>query len=144
MLTDSLLRGALLGFPVINTRIRVIDGVFDRKRTSAVLLKRTLVNLVLQGLKRASPMLLEPIMKVEIFASHDFIPSIATDLSANKRGEILESKETSILALVPLSRLIGYSTNLRSMTKGEGTFTMILHDYYFVGAQDQEELINQL
>jgi elongation factor G len=83
-------------------------------------------------------------MKVEVFAGQEHINQIITEMSTNRQAYVHSVGPESILAHVPLIRLVGYSTALRSLTKGEGTFTMLLHGYQFVGSQEQDELVRTL
>jgi elongation factor G len=97
-------------------------------------------------MQRGAPVLLEPVMKVEVTAPEEFTGDIMGDLSS-RRGSIegmapRAGKVTSITSMVPLSEMFGYATTLRSMTQGRATFTMEFHHYQPVSDTLREKIIS--
>ena len=124
---ESLECGALMGYPVVDVEI-VLMGVHHKDSLSTELAYTVSASMASRAaLSKAEPFLLEPIMDVEVFVPESFMGEVIGDLNA--RGGKIESIDhkmgsQTITATVPLSRMFGYSTSLRSATQGRGTFTM--------------------
>jgi elongation factor G len=124
---ESLESGALMGYPVVDVEAVLIGGVYKESLSTELAYKVSASMACKTALENGKQFLLDPIMNVEIFISEAVIGDIIGDL--NSRGGKIESIEhkmgTNIIkAIVPLSRMFGYSTSLRSATQGRGTFTM--------------------
>jgi len=124
---ESLESGALMGYPVVDVEAVLIGGVYKESLSTALAYKVSASMACKTALENGEPFLLDPIMNVEIFISEAFMGDVIGDL--NSRGGKIESIEHKmganvIKAIVPLSRMFGYSTSLRSATQGRGTFTM--------------------
>jgi len=122
----------IAGYPVVDIKATVYDGSFHEVDSSELAFKIAASIAVKDGLAKASPVLLEPIMKLEVVAPEEFFGDTIGDLSS-RRGKIEETKDRGNLkvidAKVPLAEMFGYATTLRSLTEGRGTFTMEFDHY---------------
>jgi elongation factor G len=124
--------GVLMGYPVIDVETALVDAVVKEQFSSPLSFKIAASMAFREAIQAGEPVLLEPIMKVEIIAPEEFVGDVINDL--NSRGgriELVTSKGTAkILAtIVPLSKMFGYSTALRSSSQGRATFTMQFSHY---------------
>jgi elongation factor G len=137
-------KGPLAGFPVVNFRFELQDGSYHDVDSSDMAFQLTAQELMREQFGRMKPALLEPIMLVEIECPEAFQGSVVGNISA-RRGVMTSAetnnKVTKIIAEVPLSETFGYSTDLRSMTQGQGTFTMEFNKYRPVPMSIQTEII---
>ncbi|EAS05318.2 elongation factor Tu GTP-binding domain protein (macronuclear) [Tetrahymena thermophila SB210] len=150
---NGLQSGSILGYPLINCRVTILGGKFSLKRTTEVVVQMCTGELMQELIENSSPQLLEPVMDVEISTPTEFSREIINDISSNKRGRIGEMVEeksrfgsmspnrTTINAIVPLSETVGYTTFLRSISKGEASFLMKFKNFEFVGGQKQKEIV---
>jgi len=124
---EALESGVIAGYPVVDVLVALYDGSFHEVDSSEIAFKMASIEAFKDGARKADPVLLEPVMKVEVTVPEQFMGDVIGDLSS-KRGRIegTESKGSlsMIKSLVPLSELFGYSTNLRSITQGRGSFNM--------------------
>jgi elongation factor G len=120
-------KGVLAGYPVVDFKATLFDGSFHEVDSSEIAFKIAASSAFQEGVKRANPCLLEPIMKLEVIVPEEFMGDVAGDLNS-KRAKIEKlsdrGKMKVIDAYVPLAEMFGYVTSLRSMTQGRGTFTM--------------------
>jgi elongation factor G len=119
--------GSMMGYPVVDVEVVLTGGSVKESLGSELAYRVSGSMACMDGLKRGEPYLLEPIMNVEVIAPEAFTGDVISDL--NSRGGKIESiarklSAQTIHATVPLSRMFGYSTSLRSSTQGRGTFTM--------------------
>ena len=137
-------KGPLAGFPVVNFRFELQDGSYHDVDSSDMAFQLTAQELMREEFGRMKPALLEPIMLVEIECPESFQGSVVGNISS-RRGVMTSAetvgKTTKIIADVPLSETFGYSTDLRSMTQGQGTFTMEFSKYRPVPMSIQTEII---
>jgi len=130
--TESLESGVLLGYPVVDVAVALIGGTYKESFSSHLAFKVAASMACKEGLQKAGPLLLEPIMAVQILVPGAFMGDVIGDINA-RGGKIehLERKgEIQIIdATIPLSKMFGYSTALRSATQGRGTFTMHFSHY---------------
>lgn len=130
---EALDSGVLAGYPLVDIKATLIDGSFHEVDSSEMAFKIAGSMALKEGVQSGQPVLLEPIMFVEVVAPEDYTGDVIGNLSA-RRGNI-EGMELriegiqSIKAMVPLAEMFGYATRLRSMTQGRGTFTMEFHHY---------------
>jgi len=141
---EGLGRGTIAGFRMVNVSVDLYDGSFHEVDSSEIAFKIASSQAVQDAVKRANPVLLEPMMKVEAVTPEQFIGDVTGDLSS-KRG-IIEATEKRgmnqvINAIVPLSEMFGYITTLRSMTQGRASFTMEFLRYDIVPQNVAEEII---
>jgi elongation factor G len=141
----SITKGTLAEYPVVNLRIHLQDGTYHDVDSSEMAFQTAARDAFREYFPKCAPIILEPVMKVEIETPENFQGGIVGDLTA-RRG-IMESSEMQVagtvklICEVPLSETFGYATDLRSLTQGQGTFTMELKGYRRVPANVQEEII---
>ena len=141
---DALAGGVVAGFPVIDLKATLIDGSFHEVDSSEMAFKIAGSMAAKDGVSRADPAILEPVMKVEVVAPEDFMGDVIGNLNS-KRGHMdgVDERGTSrvISAHVPLAEMFGYATELRSMTQGRATYSMEFSRYSEVPANLAAELI---
>jgi elongation factor G len=124
--------GVIAGYPVVDVKITLIDGSYHDVDSSEMAFKIAGSMGFKEGFRRAKPVLLEPIMKVEVVTPEEYSGDVIGDLN-RRRGQILGMDETpsgkAIAAEVPLSEMFGYATTVRSMSQGRATFTMEFGKY---------------
>jgi elongation factor G len=125
--------GVLAGYPVVDVVVTLYDGSYHEVDSSEMAFKMAGSIAFKEGMQMASPVLLEPIMKVEVITPEDFLGDIIGQLNA-RRGQILgmhprPGNAQAIEAMVPLGEMFGYATDLRSATQGRGVFTMEFDHY---------------
>jgi elongation factor G len=141
---ESLDSGVLAGYTLVDLRAVLVGGTFDEEESSEMAFRVAASMALRNGVERAAPTLLEPVMRVESVAPDEFSGALIGDLSA--RGGQIEGLNPrgigmqAVRAVVPLAEMFGYATDLRSMTQGRGTFTMEF-DHYDVVAPDVLERI---
>jgi len=139
-------QGVLAGYPINNVRVVVYDGDYHDVDSSEMAFKIAATMCAREALKKAKPVILEPVMRVEVTVPEDYMGSVNGDL-ISRRGR-LEGTEifggTHIIkSMVPLSEMFGYATDLRSKTQGRGSFTMHFGQYEEVPRNLAEEIINR-
>ena len=124
--------GVIAGYPVVDVKITLFDGSYHDVDSSEMAFKIAGSMGFKEGFKRARPVLLEPIMKVEVVTPEEYSGDVIGDLN-RRRGQIMGMDESpagkAITAEVPLSEMFGYATNVRSMSQGRATFTMEFAKY---------------
>lgn len=124
---EALDKGVLAGYPIVDIKATLFDGSYHDVDSSEMAFKIAGSEAFKEGVKIADPVLLEPIMNIEVLVPEEFMGEVIGNISS-KRGQIenteIRSNLRAIRALVPLSELFGYSTTLRSITQGRGSFTM--------------------
>ena len=124
--------GVIAGYPVVDVKITLFDGSYHDVDSSEMAFKIAGSMGFKEGFKRARPVLLEPIMKVEVVTPEEYSGDVIGDLN-RRRGQIMGMDESpagkAITAEVPLSEMFGYATNVRSMSQGRATFTMEFSKY---------------
>lgn len=129
---ESLKNGVLAGYPVEDVKVTLIDGSYHDVDSSEMAFKIAGSMAFKEAARKASPVLLEPIMDVEVVTPDDYMGSVNGDLSS-RRGRIEGMSQRSdaqvVRAMVPLSEMFGYSTTLRSMTQGRAIYTMQFSHY---------------
>lgn len=135
---DALAAGPLGGHPVVGVQVTLVDGLTHPKDSSEVAFRTAGTLATREALVLAAPVLLEPVMAVEVVVPEEFLGTVIGDLSA-RRGIVTGLGERSgartVSARVPLAELVGYATDLRSSTQGRGTFTMTPAAYERVPAR---------
>lgn len=144
-ITETMLAGPIAGFPVQNVKVHIYDGSYHEVDSSEVAFKIAASRAFREGMMAARPVLLEPIMTLRITIPDSFMGTINGDLP-HKRGRVIgmESVEEglqTILAEAPLAELFKYSAELRSMTGGQGSFTMEFARYDVVPANVAQKVI---
>ena len=144
---EALEGGILAGYPMSDLRVILYDGSYHEVDSSEMAFKIAGSMAVKAASGKAHPVLLEPIMSIEVVVPEDYMGDVISDLNARRgRVEGMELRGTSqiIKALVPLSAMFGYATDLRSRTQGRGSFTMHFGRYEEVPANICEEIISKV
>jgi len=143
---EALQNGELAGFPVVDVKVRLLDGQAHEVDSSERSFKIAGSLAVREAMRRAEPVLLEPIMKVEVVTPGDFVGAVQGDLNS-RRGQLtgLEMRGGAqvIRAEVPLATMFGYVNSLRSMTQGRATYTMQFSHYAPVPAAVAAKIVNR-
>jgi elongation factor G len=141
---EAMSSGILAGYPVVDVKVELIDGSYHQVDSSERAFKIAGSMAFKEGMKRAKPKLLEPVMSVEVVTPEDFLGDVIGNLNG-RRGRIEQLEPVggsqSIRASVPLAEMFGYATDLRSMTQGRATFTMQFDRYEEVPATIAESLV---
>ena len=130
--STSLVEGVLAGFPCLDVKVTLVDGAFHAVDSSAIAFEIAAKGAYRQSLPKASPQLIEPIMKVDVFTPDDHVGDVIGDL--NRRRGMIEGQDSGptgvrIKAKAPLSEMFGYIGDLRTMTSGRGQFSMEFSHY---------------
>jgi elongation factor G len=143
---EALESGVLAGYPVVDIKATLIDGSFHEVDSSEMAFKIAGSMAIKEAVQQGKPILLEPMMSIEVVTPDDYTGDVIGNLSAN-RG-LIEGMELrsdglqTVRALVPLATMFGYATRLRSMTQGRGTFTMEFHHYAPVSEAIAQEILH--
>ncbi len=124
--------GVLAGFPVVDTKVSLIDGDLHDVDSSAMAFEICARAAMRNALQKGAPVLLEPIMKVEVVTPEDYTGSVIGDLNSRRgqiQGQDMRGNANVIAAMVPLANMFSYVNNLRSMSQGRATFTMQFDHY---------------
>ena len=145
-LRDTLPNGVLAGFPVVDVKVTLFDGSYHDVDSNENAFKMAASMAFKDGMRKASPVLLEPMMSVEVETPADFMGNVVGDLSS-RRGMIQGMDDLPglkvIRAEVPLAEMFGYSTSLRSATQGRATYTMEFKHYAEAPKSVSEAVINK-
>ncbi len=144
---DAMASGELAGYPVIDVKATLLDGSFHDVDSSELAFRIAASKAFRDAMLKASPILMEPVMEVEVVTPEDFMGEVIGDINS-KRGKISEintrNKMTTIKSEVPLANMFGYATDLRSKTQGRATFTMQFKKYEPVTENIASELIQKI
>ena len=143
---EAVANGVMAGYPIVDVKVRLIDGSYHDVDSSEMAFKIAGSMGFKEGFNKASPVLLEPIMKVEVVTPEDYLGDVMGDVS--RRRGILQGQEDSpsgkvINAMVPLGEMFGYATTLRSMSQGRATFSMEFDHYAEAPANIAESVIKK-
>ncbi len=131
-LRETITSGPLAGFPVVNVKVKLVFGSYHDVDSSEMAFKLAASMAFKQGFAKANPVLLEPIMKVEVVTPEEYVGDVMGDMS-RRRGLLQGQDDTpsgkTIDAMVPLGEMFGYATTIRSLTQGRATFTMEFDHY---------------
>jgi elongation factor G len=143
----ALSSGVLAGFPIIDVHATLLDGSFHDVDSSEMAFKIAGTMAFKEAARMAKPVLLEPIMAVEVVTPEDYMGDVMGDLSS-RRGRLSGNEQrgnaTAIRAEVPLSEMFGYATDLRSRTQGRANYTMQFDSYQQMPSNIQEEIVARL
>ncbi|WP_088044562.1 elongation factor G [Bacillus sp. EAC] len=145
-LEDSLKNGVLAGFPLIDIKARLFDGSYHDVDSNEMAFKVAASLALKNAVKKCNPVLLEPLMKVEVVIPEEYLGDIMGDITSRRgRVEGMEARGNAqvVRAMVPLSEMFGYATSLRSNTQGRGTFSMVFDHYEDVPKSISEEIIKK-
>ncbi len=138
--------GVLAGYPLIDVKVTMVDGSFHDVDSSEMAFKIAGSMAFKDGVKKCNPVLLEPMMKVEVEVPEDFLGSIIGDLSSRRgqvEGQSIDDGISKVQSKVPLAEMFGYATQLRSMTQGRGIFSMEFSQYEEVPRNVAEAIISK-
>jgi elongation factor G len=142
-LEGQLTSGVLAGFPVVDLKVRLVDGDSHDVDSSAMAFEIAARAAMREALQKGGPVLLEPIMKVEVVTPEDYTGSVIGDLNSRRgqiQGQDMRGNANVISAMVPLANMFSYVNNLRSMSQGRATFTMQFDHYAEVPKAIAEEV----
>ena len=143
---EAMQGGILAGFPLVDIGVELYDGSYHDVDSSEMAFKLAGSMGFKEGCRKANPVILEPLMKVEVEVPEDYMGDVIGDIN-KKRGQINSMDDRAgvklVVALVPLSEMFGYSTSLRSMTQGRGTYSMVFENYQEVPKNVSDEIIKK-
>ncbi|MDR0468124.1 MAG: elongation factor G, partial [Campylobacteraceae bacterium] len=143
---EAMQSGVLAGYPVEDIQVSLYDGSYHEVDSSEMAFKLAASMGFKDGCRKANPIILEPIMKVEVETPEDFMGDVIGDLN-RRRGQINSMDDRSGLKIInafcPLATMFGYSTDLRSQTQGRATYTMEFDHYTEVPKNVSEEIIKK-
>lgn len=143
----SLQNGLVAGYPIIDIKATLYDGSYHEVDSSEMAFKIAGSMALKQAAQKCNPVLLEPIMEVEVVAPSDYLGSVMGDVSS-RRGQIKDQEErgnaVAVTAFVPLSEMFGYATDLRSFTQGRGSYSMQFAHYSEVPKSISEKVAKKV
>ncbi|EOM75580.1 elongation factor G [Rhodococcus rhodnii] len=141
---DAMQYGVLAGYPLVNLKMTLLDGAYHDVDSSEMAFKIAGSQALKEAARKAGPVILEPLMAVEVTTPEDYMGEVIGDLNS-RRGQIQAMEERSgarvVKALVPLSEMFGYIGDLRSKTQGRANFSMVFDSYAEVPANVSKEII---
>ena len=144
---EAMEKGVLAGFPMVDIKVTLIDGSYHEVDSSEMAFKIAGSMGFKEGARRANPILLEPLMSVEIITPEEFVGQVVSDLNSRrgKTTRVEYRKGTNVITgEVPLANVFGYVTDLRSLTQGRATFTLQFSHYSPVPSSVSEEILSEL
>ena len=141
---DTLHGGVLAGYPIIDVKVTLVFGSYHDVDSNEMAFKTAASMGFKEGFMKSSPILLEPIMKVEVEVPEEFMGDVIGDISSRRgRVEGMEtvSQQSKVKAQVPLAEMFGYATDIRNKTRGQGTFTMEFAQYEEVPSNIADSVI---
>ncbi|NCU17556.1 elongation factor G [Pallidibacillus pasinlerensis] len=145
-LEDAMENGVLAGYPLVDIKAKLFDGSYHDVDSSEMAFKIAASLALKNAAKKCAPVLLEPIMKVEVVIPEEYMGDIMGDITSRRgRVEGMEARGNAqvVKAMVPLAEMFGYATTLRSNTQGRGTFTMVMDHFEEVPKSIAEEIIKK-
>ncbi|MGB9871895.1 MAG: elongation factor G [Anaerolineae bacterium] len=142
---EAMESGVLAGYPLVDVQVTLLDGSWDAETSTELAFKVAGSIAFKRAVEEAKPVLLEPVMRTEVVVPEASLGEVIGDL--NSRGATIEGMEQrpggvrAIRAMVPLARMFGYATDVRSLTQGRGTFTMEFHHYAPVDKEQMEAIL---
>src|SRR5688500_18015163 len=141
---EALASGVKAGYPMVDVRVELVDGSYHDVDSSEMAFKIAGSMAVQEGTRRSKPVLLEPVMAVEVVTPEDFLGDVIGDLSRRRgkvQGQDQRGNALAVQAYVPLSEMFGYATDLRSSTQGRANYTMQFERYEEVPGSIAEEIV---
>lgn len=145
--TEAMEKGVLAGFPMVDVKVTLIDGSYHEVDSSEMAFKIAGSMGFKEGARMANPILLEPLMAIEIITPEEFVGQVVSDLNSRrgKTARIEYRKGTNVVAgEVPLANMFGYVTDLRSLTQGRATFTLQFSHYSPIPSSLSEKILTEL
>jgi elongation factor G len=141
---ETLESGVMAGYPMAGVRVTVIEGAYHEVDSSEMAFKICASICAKEAFRKAKPVLLEPVMRVEVVVPDDYQGTVNGDLISRRgrlEGTELRGNTTLIKSMVPLSEMFGYATDIRSRTQGRGSFTMHFGQYEEVPRNIADEIV---
>jgi elongation factor G len=141
---EALENGVKAGYPMVDVKAELVDGSYHDVDSSEMAFKIAGSMAIQEGARKANPVLLEPVMAVEVVTPEDFLGDVIGDLSRRRgkvQGQDQRGNALAVQAFVPLGEMFGYATELRSMTQGRATYTMQFERYEEVPSNIAEEIV---
>ncbi len=141
---EALENGVKAGYPMVDVKVELVDGSYHDVDSSEMAFKIAGSMAIQDGARKANPVLLEPVMAVEVVTPEDFLGDVIGDLSRRRgkvQGQEQRGNALAVQAYVPLGEMFGYATELRSMTQGRATYTMQFERYEEVPGNIAEEIV---
>jgi elongation factor G len=141
---EALENGVKAGYPMVDVKVELVDGSYHDVDSSEMAFKIAGSMAIQEGARKADPVLLEPVMAVEVVTPEDFLGDVIGDLSRRRgkvQGQEQRGNALAVQAFVPLGEMFGYATELRSMTQGRATYTMQFERYEEVPGNIAEEIV---
>jgi len=139
--------GIIAGYQVTDIRVTLLDGTYHEVDSAPVAYKIAASLAFREAAKKAAPILLEPLMKLEIAAPDEYLGDVVGDINA-RRGRIegmeMRSGSRVVKILVPMATMFGYATALRTLTQGRGVFSMEFYQYEKTPPQVQDEIVARI
>jgi elongation factor G len=143
---EAMQSGVVAGYPVVDVKVKLFDGSYHEVDSSDIAFQIAGSIAFKEAMKKADPVLLEPIMEVEVETPDEYVGDVIGDLNS-RRGKIMGMENKGVItvvkAYVPLAEMFGYATTLRSLTQGRGTFIMKFSHYEEVPQQVAEQIIGE-
>jgi elongation factor G len=143
---EAMQNGVLAGYPVVDVKVKLFDGSYHEVDSSDIAFQIAGSIAFKEAMKKADPVLLEPIMEVEVETPDEYVGDVIGDLNS-RRGKIMGMENKGVItvvkAYVPLAEMFGYATTLRSLTQGRGTFIMKFSHYEEVPQHVAEQIIGE-
>jgi elongation factor G len=144
---DAMNKGTLTGHPVVDVKVAIVDGKHHEVDSSDMAFRAAAAIAFRDGMRKAAPVMLEPVMKVQVVAPETFTGDIISEMNL-RRAQIqgmdpVGSNAQTVHAHVPLATMFGYATSLRSRTQGRGTFVMEFHHYAPVSSKLMQKLLKK-
>jgi elongation factor G len=143
-LNSVMTSGTIIGFPMVDVKVTLIDGAYHEVDSSAIAFEIAARAALREAIQKAGPVLLEPIMKVEVVTPEEYLGGIIGDLNS-RRGQIAGTSTRGnaqvVNAMVPLANMFGYVNNLRSMSQGRAAYTMLFDHYSEVPRNVADEVV---
>ena len=142
---DTLPEGAVAHFPIVDVRAVLVDGSFHSVDSSEMAFKIAASTALKQGIQQAQPVLLEPVMTLEVVTPDDFTGDVIGNLNSKRahvQGMTTENEVTTVQAEAPMAEVLRYSTELRSMTQGRASYTMRFSHYEEVPQHLAQKIID--
>ncbi|MBS5167421.1 MAG: elongation factor G, partial [Corynebacterium sp.] len=141
---DAMQYGTLAGYPLVNIKATLLDGAYHEVDSSEMAFKIAGQQALKEAVQKAKPVLLEPMMAVEVITPEEYMGEVIGDINS-RRGQVNSMEDRTgvkaVKALVPLSEMFGYVGDLRSKTQGRANYTMIFDSYAEVPSSVAEEII---
>ena len=142
----SMNAGVLAGYPILDIKVTLINGSFHEGESTEVAYRIAGANAFLDGIAKAKPVLLEPMMSLEVIVPDEYVGAVVSDIQGKRRGmvegmKVLEETGQAIKGLVPMAEMFGYVTDLRSQTQGRASFTMEFNSYSILDANIAQNII---